>query len=207
MNRHTTAISALIVAALLFSCGQSLTEKSLEYGDNLKQAIEKFENDRQQFAEEVSNAVETTSEDLKEENPDLPKVATDWEEEWNNIQSEFSDLEESFSLVGNSSQAYFDQLEELSAGINDEKIKNSELNKNRELKDKWTKAYLDASENIQKIREVLKEGNDFHRVLVASSIRQKIEANIHELNLISQRAKTLMIELEKFTIEGKKLIS
>ena len=32
------------------------------------------------------------------------------------------------------------------------------------------------------------EGNDFHRVLLASSIRQQVQEDINELELIAQRA-------------------
>lgn len=200
-------ILGILIVGSLSNCNQSVTKKALNYGDNLKDAIEKFEGTRQDFAEEVAESVDNTSEKLSEENPDLPEVATDWESQWNSIQRKFQTLEDEFSDVGKKSEEYFNQLEELSSGINDESIKSSELRKNKELKNKWTEAYIEASDNIQKIRDVLIEGNDFHRVLVASSIRQKIEENIIELQSISARAKTLMAELEKFTIEGKKLIS
>lgn len=203
----TIAILGIAIVGGFSNCQRSMTKKALNYGDNLKDAIENFEETRQEFSQQVAESVDNTSEKLSEKNPDLPEVATDWENQWNNIQRKFRTLEEEFSDVGQKSEDYFNQLAELSAGIKDESIKNSELRKNKELKNKWTEAYVDASNNIQKIREVLIEGNDFHRVLVASSIRQKIEANIMELQSISTRAKTLMTELEKFTIEGKKLIS
>ncbi|MBN2893119.1 MAG: hypothetical protein JXL97_14715 [Bacteroidales bacterium] len=206
-NLLTILILGILIVGSFSNCKRSVTKKALTYGDNLKDAIENFENTRQDFAKEVTESVDNTSEDLSEENPDLPKVATDWESQWNSIQRRFKTLEEEFSDVGTKSEEYFTQLEELSSGITDEKIKSSELRKNKELKEKWTEAYIEATENIQKIRDVLREGNDFHRVLVASSIRQKIAENIIELQSISARAKTLMTELEQFTIEGKKLIS
>lgn len=206
-SKKTTSILLLILLVTITSCQKSLTKKSLSYGDNLKSAIENFEGARHEFAQNVTESVENTSANLSKENSELLEVAIDWEEKWNDIQNRFQKLEKEFSVVGQVSEQYFNQLHELSAGINDRKIKASEIQKNEALKNEWTVAFVKASNDIQKIRDVLIEGNDFHRVLVASSIRQKIETNIIELESISIRANNILNELEKFTIEGKKLVS
>ena len=43
-------------------------------------------------------------------------------------------------------------------------------------------------------------------VLVASSIRQKLEQNVAELENIAQQAKVLLADLEEFTIAGRALV-
>jgi hypothetical protein len=53
------------------------------------------------------------------------------------------------------------------------------------LRKHWEKTYEEASTNVQKVTTVLEEGNDFHMVLVASSIRQKLEQNVVELRRIA----------------------
>lgn len=200
------AILGIAIVGGLTNCESSMTKKALNYGDNLKDAIENFEETRKDISNQVVKSVDNTSNKLSEENPDLPEVAIDWESQWQSIQRKFETMQEEFSDVGNKSEDYFQQLEELSSGIEDETIKHAELQKNKELKNNWTKEYVEASNKIQELREILIEGNDFQRVLIASSIRQKIESNISELKSISKRAKSLMRELEKFTIEGKKLV-
>ena len=66
--------------------------------------------------------------------------------------------------------------------------------------------YILFSSNSFKITEVLKSGNDFHMVLVASSIRQKLEQNVDELKIIATQAKTLLADLEAFTMAGRELV-
>ncbi len=196
-----------VLLALLVSCQSTVTEKSLRYADNLKEAIDKFESSRQKVAKHVSTASEKATTELAKEDPDVGRAARDWEQEWNDINKRFQDLEERFSEVGNTSENYFAQLDELSKGIESEGLRLSELRKNRALREQYAAAYEDAARNIDKIRVVLREGNDYHRVLVASSMRQKISQNIDELRQISERAQQIVAELEQFTIEGKKLIA
>lgn len=203
----TLAILAIAIFKCTTWCNRTETEKIFSYGDNLKDAIEDFEDTREDFSQEVVKSVNNASKDLSVNDPNLQEVAIDWETQWKSIQSDFKTLEADFSAVGQSSNEYFDQLQELCSGIRDIKIRASEINKNAELKQKWTSAFVEASKNIKQIRQVMTEGNNFHRVLVASSVRQKIEANITELNAIASRAKAIMAELEQVTIEGKNLIS
>ncbi|NJK83494.1 MAG: hypothetical protein HC912_06390 [Saprospiraceae bacterium] len=149
--------------------------------------------------------METAGQELATENPNLEKASRDFEKEWRDIQSRYSKLKEDFQKVGESSTNYFTQLEELSSGIYNEKLRNEELAKNKELEQRWQKTYEQASINIEKVTSVLESGNDFHRVLVASSIRQKLDQNVEELNRIAAQAKELLSELEVFTEEGRKI--
>ena len=115
-------------------------------------------------------------------------------------------MKKDFERVGTSSNDFFAKLDELSNNINKESLRNEELAKNRELKIKWDQSYKEASVSIDKVTQVLEAGNDFHMVLVASSIRQKLEQNVAELDLIAAQAKELLGDLEAFTQAGRELV-
>ena len=114
-------------------------------------------------------------------------------------------MKKDFDDVRNSSNAYFAHLDELANGISREDLKNSELKKNQELKVVWEKQYVEAEKSIQAVDQVLVEGNDFHRVLLLSSVRDKIQQNIDNLNELSQQADSLLKDLEAFTEAGREL--
>ena len=111
-----------------------------------------------------------------------------------------------FEDVGKNSENYFTQLDELTNQLNSEKLKASETEKNIALRKRWDAMYQEASASIEKVQEVLRDGNDFHIVLVTSSMRQKIENNVNELENIASRAQSLLAELEEFSREGKKMV-
>ncbi len=206
LKRIATLALFIIIVFSVSSCKWKTTKQSIKYGDVLKSSIESFEKNRQRFSERVVSSLETAGKELATENPNLEKASKDFEKEWRDIQSRYKKLKEDFEKVGKSSTDYFSQLEELSSGIYNEKLRNEELAKNKELEQRWQKTYEQAAINIEKVTSVLESGNDFHRVLVASSIRQKLDQNVEELNKIALQAKELLAELEVFTEEGRKLV-
>jgi len=151
-------------------------------------------------------SLEEAGESLLEENPDIPQVSKDFEKEWRSIMNRYGKLKNDFERIGKSSTAYFDELNNLSGAINDESLRNDELAKNKELEIKWTATYQEADKAINKVTKVLENGNDFHMVLVASSIRQKLEQNVEDLKNMSIQAKVLLSDLEVFSDEGRKLV-
>jgi hypothetical protein len=192
---------------LLGSCKWKTTKTSLKQGDALKSSLESFEKNREKLSEEVVESLEDAGEALAAENPDLPEVSKDFEKEWTSIQNRYKKLKKDFDDVGETSSDYFNKLNELSSSINNEDLRREELAKNKELRRRWDRTYNQASINVAKVTNVLEEGNDFHMVLVASSIRQKLEQNVDELNRIAEQAKALLAELETFTQEGRKLVA
>lgn len=200
-----------LLGSLMFfsvtSCKWKTTKDALKHGEELKSSIEDFEKNRQELSVKLVESLEQAEEDLTEENPDLPEVSKDFEKEWTNIQNKYRDLQEDFAKVGSSSEAFFAKLNELSSNINNENLRKTELQKNQELKVKWDRSFTEANTSIQKVTGVLEAGNDFHMVLVASSIRQKLEQNVGELNRIAEQAKQLLGDLEAFTVAGRELVS
>jgi DNA-binding ferritin-like protein (Dps family) len=206
LNRILTVALLSLLVFSFSACKWKTTKQSIKYGDVLKSSIESFEKNRQRFSERVVSSLETAGKELAAENPNLEKASKDFEKEWRDIQSRYNKLKDDFQKVGKSSTNYFTQLEELSSGIKNEKLRNEELAKNKQLQERWQKTFEQASINIEKVTAVLESGNDFHRVLVASSIRQKLDQNVEELNRIAAQAKELLAELEVFTEEGRKLV-
>jgi len=206
--KQTTFILTVFAMSLFLmtSCKTRNTRTAMKHGEVLKSSIESFESNRQKFSTKVVEGLEEAQTQLGSENPDLPKVSKDFEKDWNSIQSRYKKLKKDFESVGKSSVDYFAKLDELSGAINNEQLRNEELGKNAELKSKWEKSYVEAETSVNKITEVLAAGNDFHMVLVASSIRQKLEQNVSELANISAQAKALLKDLEAFTQAGRELV-
>lgn len=202
------SISLMLFAILaLGSCRGKMTKKAVKKGDVFKASIEDFEKNRQKFAVQVSETIGDANEALAEEEPNTEEISTDFEKEWNKIQSRYNKMKKDFEDVRNSSNAYFEHLDELANGINNEKMRTTELKKNTELQIVWEKQYVEAEKSIQAVDQVLIEGNDFHRVLLLSSVRDKIQQNIDNLNELSEQADSLLKDLEAFTEAGRELAS
>lgn len=197
---------SLSLLVVMSACRWKVTKQSLKHGDVLKSNVEGFEKNRLKLSEKVIASIETAEEELAKDGADLGKISKDWEKEWTQINNRYDKLKSDFENVGSSSQNYFDQLEELSTAISDQTLRNDELGKNRSLRSKWESSYNEAAISVDKITEVLNSGKDFHMVLVASSIRQKLESNVEELKVISARAKVLLKDLEAFTEAGRQLV-
>lgn len=197
----------LCVASIgMTSCDWKETKTAMKHGEKLKSSIEDFEDNRIKLSSKLVEGLENAEQALSAENPDLPKVSKDFEKEWTSIQKRYNKLKSNFEKVGSSSEAYFSKLDELSGSIGNESLRKEELGKNTELRTKWQSTYDKAEVSVNKVTDVLQAGHDFHMVLVASSIRQKLEQNVGELNLISEQAKALLADLEGFTQAGRELV-
>jgi len=207
-NYRNIALSCLMIVALGFmsSCGGKVTKKAVKKGEVFKASIEDFEKNRMKFSEQVTESINDANQALQEEDPNTENISKDFEKEWNDIQRRYEKMKKDFDDVGKSSNAYFEHLNELASGINREDLRKSELQKNQELLVKWEKKYSQATVDIEKVDKVLLEGNDFHRVLLLSSVRDKIQENVNDLERISTQAKDLLDDLKAFTDAGRELV-
>ncbi len=206
MKKGLIVLAGIALALSVASCRWKTTKTALKNGEVLKASVESFEKNRKILSDKLITSLEEAEESLTQESPDLPQVSKDFEIEWNNIQKRYEKLKLDFSDVGENSTTYFDKLNELSSSISNERLRKEELAKNADLRKKWEVSYKEAEVNIQKITTVLEEGHDFHMVLVASSIRQKLEQNVEELRRIAEQAKSLLTDLEAFTQAGRELV-
>jgi len=198
-------ISLVFSLALITACSQSTTEKVIEYADELQDAINKFEESRNNSAENINAITQETISELDQKSPDLRGAARKWEGEWLEVSEQFDRLEENFSDVAESSNDYFTQLDELATSIQNQTLQQSEKQKNTALKVTWTVAFKQATQDIDKLRKLINEGNDFHMVLLGASLREKLSQNITDLKNISIRAQSLLSGLKNLTDEGRKL--
>lgn len=205
MNTRTI-ILILVIILVASSCRWKETKDALKQGDALKASIESFEKNRQRLSSSLVTTLEDAGDKLSEENPDLPAVSRDFEKDWTSIQSRYDKLKKDFGEVGENSDAYFAKLDELSSSISDEQLRTEELAKNAELRERWQTSYQRAEQSLSQVTEVLESGHDFHMVLVASSIRQKLEQNVQELDRIAEQAQVLLQDLEAFTVAGRELV-
>lgn len=209
MKNYTRLLSlaALFLLVGMFGgCKGKMTKHAVKKGEVFKASIEDFEKNRQKFSGQVSEAIGQANESLAEENPNTEKISKDFEKDWTDIQNRYNKMKKDFDDVGKSSTAYFDHLNELAMGINREDLRKKELGKNKELLVVWEKQYAEAAKSIEAVEQVLVEGNDFQRVLLLSSVRDKIQENINDLNELSSQAETLLKDLEAFTDAGRKLV-
>jgi len=172
----------------------------------LKSNLDSFDKNRMKLSANLVESLEEAGEALQSENPDIPEVSKDFEKEWRSIMNRYDKLKKNFGDIGESSQAYFDELNSLSSSINKEELRKSELAANKELQVKWDQTYREADIAINKVTKVLEDGNDFHMVLVASSIRQKLEQNVQDLQNMSEQAKVLLADLQVFSEKGREIV-
>lgn len=210
MRTKLTAVASLFLVLILIialSKHNTRTKKYLEYGQDLKESIEDFETNRKEFTDELKTVTVQTSEEFAEGGKHVSEIAENWDERWSDLTGRLNKLKKDFSDVGKSSGKYFTNLEELIAGIRDDGLRREEIRRNEEVHNQWSRAYRDAAQSLTKIEEVMYEGNDFYKVLVASSIRQQVRSDIKELESITLKALALLDELKEFSEEGKKLIN
>ena len=154
----------------------------------------------------ISGATEHAVQALDKEKPDLPGSSETWRTEWKEAHQTFRELEGDFSAVAKSSREFFRQLVELTDGIQDAALKRAEDQKNRRLWESWNGAFTEAATHIEKLRGILADGDDFSRVLLAAAFRESLEVNITELKRISTRAQAMLGQLERLTLEGRRLV-
>jgi len=207
MRKHFNILMVcLIGVVVLSSCRTRTTKSAMKNAEVLKSNLDSFDKNRMKLSANLVESLEEAGEALQSENPDIPEVSKDFEKEWRSIMNRYDKLKKNFGDIGDSSQAYFDELNSLSSSINNTELRQSELAANKELQVKWDKTYQEADIAINKVTKVLEDGNDFHMVLVASSIRQKLEQNVQDLKNMSEQAKVLLADLKVFSDKGREIV-
>lgn len=205
-NHFDLFLIFLLGMILLSSCRTRTTRSAIKNADVLKSNLDSFDKNRMKLSTNLVESLEEAGDALLAENPNIPEVSKDFEKEWRSIMNRYNKLRKDFNNIGDNSTKFFEELNGFSSAINNEELRKSELAANKELEVKWTKTYQEADKAIKKVTTVLENGNDFHMVLVASSIRQKLEQNVEELKKMSEQAKVLLADLEVFTKEGRKIV-
>jgi prefoldin subunit 5 len=146
----------------------------------------------------------------KQENPqdelDLPKIARDWEANWNKVDKQTAELEKKFKEVESASKKYFTALDQVTKSIKDTKQRAEEAQKNRDARQKWDKAYADAKKQIDRARSLRDKGNDLKQVILLAAMRGKIAEATATLDSISREAQSLLVSLEALTAQGRSIV-
>lgn len=204
----TLCIAALL-PLLVLSCGekkeQSASDRVLDFANRLVNVIDEFEKARTQVLQVINTSV-VNMEKYLSSNMSTKEKADKYEKDWKKLASEIKLMESRFNAINNSSTAYFNKLYSLNESISNDDLRKKEYNKNVALRKSWNEVYQEAEKDVNKIRTVLEEGNDFHKVLLASVMRSKIADNISQMKDISSRARKIIKELSRFSVEGKKIL-
>lgn len=195
------------IATLFVSCESSYTEKSSNYADDLNDALNNHKVKVAETVNGVTEALETNKENLTGENIDRKQAAMDFEEYWNVAIGKFKELEQNFTVVGETSSKYFSALEANYASIKDVEKRNTHLARAKTLKDNYAVKYSEASANLDNVREALRDGSDYHKILVGAMMEADINKNIQELEMISNECVAILTNLEKFANDSKHMLN
>lgn len=203
------ACIVIIMPLALLSCGgekeQSTSDRVLEFANRLVKVIDEFETARTKVLK-VINESASNMEKYLSGNLSTKEKADHYEKDWKKLAGEIKAMENRFNAISKNSQSYFNRLYSLNESISNDDLRKKEYDKNVVLKQNWEKVYESAEGDVRKIRSVLQEGNDFHKVLLSSVMRAKITDNITQMKDISSRARKILTELSRFSVEGKKIL-
>ena len=210
MKKYIPQSFSFLLLLSLFSCGggeKSSSDKIMQFAENLVSIIDEFEDVRVKVLKTITDlAPKIDSYFTSGSDEDLSQTANRWEKDWKVMADEITGLEKGFKEIDDASIKYFQQLEKITDGINNDELREQEANKNQILYDNWIKAYNQADEDMEAIRNILKEGNDFHKVLLTSAMRAKIGDNIQQLKGISAKARRIIRDLGRFPVLGKQIL-
>jgi septal ring factor EnvC (AmiA/AmiB activator) len=206
-------VCLLLVVLSLSSCGKSCDVSCfLKVADQFVAVLTLLDNASQLYQSHVTGAIDLTLPPLKakQENPqdelDLPKIARDWEANWNKVDKQTAELEKKFKEVESASKKYFTALDQVTKSIKDTKQRAEEAQKNRDARQKWDKAYADAKKQIDRARSLRDKGNDLKQVILLAAMRGKIAEATATLDSISREAQSLLVSLEALTAQGRSIV-
>lgn len=198
----------LFLMLALVGCfsAKSQTQKAIQYGEALEEAIKDFEDEKSQAISEVKSSTEKTVEELKAEKPNLRKAAESWEADWKDLSSKIDDLDKRLLTISRKSREFFTSLERTASGIQDDgALREEELARNKALRASWRNAFRHASQELRDLREVRLKARNVEKRLLLSLARKEIEASIGDLENIASEAQEVLVHLESLSEEGKVL--
>ena len=208
MKKTLSFIAIFIISGFFTGCGteKSSSDQIMDFAETLVKVIDEFELAREKVAGVINEVADNMKAYLNNNDLNLSDKAKNWEKDWSKVGKEIVALEENFLKVDKNSRKYFEQLYALTEAINNDELRQAESAKNEKLQKKWNQVYEEAEGAMEKIRGVVKEGADFHKVLLSSAMRAKIGDNIEQIKGISSRAQKILNTLGRFSVESKKVL-
>ncbi len=184
----------------------SMTNKVVKDADTFRNKIDKYEASRSQTYYYIDETVQRTIKSLNSKTPDFGNISRHWEREWKVVHSHYEQLEKDFTKVGKESDEYFKIMDNIANDIIDPEMKQAELKKNRELKTNWITVNNATDKHIKSLSQVLQAGEDFHKTMLGATLRARPEGSIDNINIILERARLLLEDLNNLTTEAGNLI-
>lgn len=211
-NTLKAPLAISLITLILFGCGKSESEKDISYSSDLRSAVQAFEKARvgtiDQIGDTVDRVLDLGQEDSLESSTVVLKgVASLWETEWKTAEKRFEDLESRFLAVKRTSDAFFNHISDLNSQVMDKSKQARAKQQNDTARSYFESQLRETTVVMEKLRMAIQSGNDQHLLLRQAQLRSEIDLNVLELQNISESARVLLVELERLTKEGEKLLT
>ncbi len=204
--KRIMCLVSILGLLLLAACQKTETEKSFTYSDDVKKALDDYQKSVQDLGKKVAD--NKAPEKLSGDKPDVKEAAKEWEMRQKDMLDAYSDLSTRFEQVKITSDKHFAEMDRITKSIvGDETLLAQEQKKNEEIRFQWEQRYKEAEVNMEKLKLALSRGNNLQKVIVLAGLREQLGIQIAELKAISQRATSLLADLEKFAVDGKNILS
>ncbi|WP_305952605.1 hypothetical protein [Emticicia oligotrophica] len=198
-----THIFIYVLTVTFFQCTQVKNVKSIiDLATSVIEIINAFSESNVSFTNKVKETTELTSKTLNS-GGDVKEVAIFWEKYWEEITTDYGNLNNQLSVIKDESLKYFAILDENNALIVDASLRQQDSLKTAQLRQRWDFEYQKASNRIAEIGVMITKGNDYNIILRNTAGRAEIIQSISALNDISYRADLLATDIRVFAINAK----
>jgi hypothetical protein len=198
---------SILLAALLCvnNCTQiSRTDKIIKITKTLAKSFVAFSETVKAINELTTiltnNTRQKLSTNLKQGT--LEEVAIEWEETWKKIRKKVLKLELEYIDITGESYEYFQKLRELENATSDESLKAVMKRKTDAKEKEFETARDNTHKEIEKIKNMVQAGSDFHNSLLQDVMLTQINYRISELNKIEAEARYICSRLNQFANTG-----
>jgi hypothetical protein len=166
--------------------------------------IDDFSEANKQFANDVNDVVNTNNDAIRSKD-NIVSVATNWENSWPKIHTDFDNLKKSLNEIHLKSIEYFTALKTGNAAIRDPQVKAEDSLKTGQLAQKWQVEYLKATANLDRVEAMLSAGDDYQILLRNNAVRAELSNSITALKGISNQANVLAANIQIFETNAKEI--
>jgi hypothetical protein len=221
-NTVIARYSILFITPIIFlsGCQARTATQVVEIADTLLKTLNLFLEASKTHQKSVDEAISKAQEGLTTKQApfikipvitssgeiDLPSVANEWEKHWQDVSTHSKEMQQKLEDVNQASQQYWSKLDEITEQIGNPALKIIEKDKNRLLKSKWNQTYAKANKQVARTIQLNSKADDFHKVIMLSSMRQQLNNQIKQLQIIADEASNVFKEIEAATQQGQDII-
>lgn len=201
-NSMKNLILMSFLATLLMSSSCCNHAKSVSELASLGLRVVALLQDCAELSEMFSIKVAKVNNGLKEginSNRSVLDLGKYWEKYWGDIHSDYDDLRHKLIRTNSTSQEYFAELYKNNSQISNPDLKERDMKKTLELRDKYEKEYTAALTSLEKAQKVLREGDDILLVLKNNVLRSALQEQITVLNNIKVESDVFARRIKSFS--------